>query len=316
MPCIFTVTFNPCIDTHTSVSKLQPDVKLPCAAPLVQPGGGGINVARAILRLGGHADAIFPCGGEHCRTLKVLLACEKVGYIAVGINGETRQNMIVRDRSSGLQYKFNMPGPRLDEEAVQGILTALREQESVRYIVVSGSLPAGVSPDIFREIRSIATLRNALLIVDTSGEALKGAVAAGADLVKLSLHELAAFADGRPLMTIDEIETTAAEILDSGVATVVISMGERGALWVTRTGKGLIPSLQLKTQSTVGAGDSMLAGIVLQLSMGSSIDEAVEYGVACGTAATLQPGTTLCNRNDIVSILAGMRDMSNAAFSY
>lgn len=316
MPAIFTLTFNPCIDVHTSVDRLLPDIKLSCAQPLIQPGGGGINVARAIHQLGGHADAIFPCGGDHCRTLKVLLACEKVGYIAVDIPGDTRENLIVLDRSSQLQYKLNMPGPGLDPHIVDAMLDVLRQQESLRYIVVSGSLPAGVSLDTFGRLKALAAQRHALLVIDTSGDALKAAVAVGADLVKLSVHELATFTGVEKFKGHEDIQAAATRLLDNGVARVVVSLGPKGAIWLTANDSGYIPAPPATPQSTVGAGDSMLAGIVLSLSKGKSLGEAVEFGVACGTAATLQPGTTLCDKKQVATILAGMRAAGTTAIAY
>jgi len=320
MPAIFTLTFNPCIDVNTYVEALRPEVKLRCAEPLVQPGGGGINVARAIVQLGGRATALFPCGGDTGRRLQGLLSAEKVSFIPVGIAGNTRENIIVTERSTGNQYKLNMPGAELDTTACNALLSALGSQPQLDYVVVSGSLAPGVSPGIYQDIKRIVQSKKAMLVVDTSGEALKSAVACGPDLVKLSVHELASLMDAEEfpsitdtggLSSLAEIEAAAHCLSKAGVRTVVVSLGARGAFWMSGGQEGRIHAPVVKTVSTVGAGDSMVAGIVLSLSMGRPMSEAVEYGIACGSAATMHPGTTLCNKEDVERIMLQIKEKTN-----
>jgi 6-phosphofructokinase 2 len=311
MPAIFTVTFNPCIDVNTYVETLRPEIKLQCSEPLVQPGGGGINVARAITKLGGHANALFPCGGDNGQRLKMLLEEEKVGFIAVGIKGNTRENIIVTERSTGNQYRLNMPGPELDTNICNALLSAIGSQPRLDYLVVSGSLAPGISPGIFQDIKAIVQRKKSVLVVDTSGEALKSAVACKPDLVKLSVHELASLMGSRDLSALTDIEAAARRLSDTGVRSVVVSLGARGAFWISGDEYGRIRAPMVKTVSAVGAGDSMVAGIVLRLSAGRSLSEALEYGVACGSAATMHPGTTLCDKEDVERIILQMKDKTN-----
>lgn len=311
MPAIFTVTFNPCIDVNTNVEELRPEIKLRCSEPLVQPGGGGINVARAITKLGGHANALFPCGGANGQRLKTLLEEEKVGFIAVSITGNTRENIIVTERSTGNQYRLNMPGPQLDTNVCNALLSAISSQPRLDYLVVSGSLAPGISPGIFRDIKAIVQRKRSMLIVDTSGEALKRAVACKPDLVKLSVHELASLMGSGDLSSLTDIEAAARRLSDADVKSVVVSLGPRGAFWVSGNEHGHICAPIVKTVSTVGAGDSMVAGIVMDLSAGRPLSGAVEYGVACGSAATMHPGTTLCNKEDVERIVLQMKDKTN-----
>jgi len=308
MPVIFTVTFNPCIDENISVDVLRPDIKLRCNEPLVQPGGGGINVARAITGLGGHATALFPYGGANGRRLKDLLSGEQITFESMAILENTRANIIITERSTGQQYKLNMPGPQLNDAACKGLLHVLEEQPRIDYLVVSGSLAPGVSPDIFQELKTIAFRKGAMLVVDTSGEALKKAVGCGADLVKLSVHELSSLTDVEELVSMAEIEAAARRLSAGGVKSVVVSMGSDGAFWVSGGQSGHIAAPAVKTVSTVGAGDSMVAGIVLSLSMGKPLSQAVKFGVACGSAATMHPGTTLCKKEDVETIMQRMND--------
>jgi len=309
MPVIFTVTFNPCIDVNTQVASLQPEIKLRCTDPLIQPGGGGINVARAITKLGGHAVALFPSGGETGRQLKDLLTGEHVSFVSEEISGSTRENLIVTDMSTGLQYRFTMPGPALNEAACSGLLSVLHAQPRLDYLVISGSLSRGVPLNIFEELAAIAYRRKAMLVVDIAGAALAKAVECGAHLIKLSHHELASFAGVKELPSAEEVEAAANRLLANGTQAVIVSMGAAGALCVSDGYSLRIDAPPAKVVSTVGAGDSMVAGIVWQLSQGMHLSRALEYGVACGTAATMHPGTSLCEKKDVDALLAGMKNI-------
>lgn len=274
-----------------------------CENLLVQPGGGGINVARAIRRLGGQAVALFPCGGANGLQLKKLLAEENVAYIAVAIDGDTRENLIVKDSATGLQYRLNMPGPVLADKACQALLQAVESQPRLDFLVVSGSLAPGMKPDIFDELAAIAIRKKARLVVDTSGEGLRRALFCGAWLAKLSVHELASLAGRKELGSMEEIRCAAGLIVERGAPQIVVSLGAGGALWMTGEHQGLISAPSVKTMSTVGAGDSMVAGMVWSLAIGKQFPEAVRYGIACGTAATMHPGTSLFENSDVNPLL-------------
>ena len=308
MPVIFTVTFNPCIDVNTKVGSLEPEIKLRCTEPLIQPGGGGINVARAITKLGGHAVALFPSGGETGRQLKDLLTGEHVSFVSEEISGSTRESFIVTDMSTGLQYRFTMPGPELDETVCKGLLSVLDDQPQLDYLVISGSLPKGVPLHVLEELTAIACRKKAMLVVDIAGEALTKAVECGAHLIKLSLHELASFAGVKDLPSTEEVEAAASRLLAHGTQAVIVSMGAAGALCVSDGYSIRIDAPPARAVSTVGAGDSMVAGIVLQLAQGKHLSQALEYGVACGTAATMHPGTSLCEKKDVDALLAKMKN--------
>ena len=302
MSTIVTVTFSPCIDKSTSIKKLLPDKKLQCAAPKLEPGGGGINVARAIKKLGGEATAIFPSGGYTGKHFNHLLATENIHAVIIETQNETRENIIVLDENENAQYRFGMPGTSLTNAEWMQCLKAVEEITDVSFIVASGSLPPGVPLNIFAQLAKIAKNKNAKFIVDTSGEALREAVNEGVYLLKPNLGELC-FLSGKKRLEQHEIEAAAKEIIAEGKCeVVVISMGEEGALLVTNDlAKTIKPPFVIK-KSTVGAGDSMVAGIVYYLSKQKSITDAVMYGVACGTAATMNTGTELCKLKDVEEI--------------
>ncbi len=308
MSSIITITFSPCIDKSTTVPSLVPEKKLRCSDPFLEPGGGGINVARAIRKLGGEALAVFPSGGYTGKHFNQLMAGEGIHSVIIEAHHETRENIIVLEESTNNQYRFGMPGTPLSKKEWMECLDAVEEIPDARFIVASGSLPPGVPPDIYARLSGIAHKKNAKLAVDTSGEALRLAVKGGLYLLKPNLGELASLA-GKTNIQPGEAPAMARSVIEQGKCEVIIvSMGAAGALLVTRDLSEIIVPPPVKKKSTVGAGDSMLGGIVFSLSQGWSLQAAARYGVACGTAATLNAGTQLCNKEDADKIYAAITD--------
>lgn len=258
-------------------------------------------MARAIKKLGGEATAIFPAGGYSGKFLHELMLAEKVPVTIVETKSHTRENLIVLDQSTNQQYRFGMPGSELYAEECKEMLKLVEASEA-EFIIASGSLPPGVSPDIFGAIASIAKAKKAKLIIDTSGEALKKAVDEGVFLFKPNLAELSSLV-GKEEVTHELVDDIAREIINRGKCeAIVVSLGAIGARLITKNEVIQVIPPVVKKQSTVGAGDSMVAGIVLSLSRGKSMKEALQYGVACGTAATLNPGTELCKLQDVENL--------------
>lgn len=297
-PAIITVTFNPALDLNTSVEALLPERKLKCTAPVIEPGGGGINVARAINKLGGQALAIYPGGGDTGRIITQLLAAESVNAKMIHTKSMCRQNLIIVDRSSGKQYLFDMPGPTVSSAAYNACLNFIRQADKIDYLVVSGSLPNGAPKDLFVKLASIACDKQAKMIVDTSGEHIQLAVRAGVYLIKPNLKELGLLT-GREIISATDAEDAARQVLRRFACEVVIvSMGSNGALLVTKDQALRITPPPVTVLSTVGAGDSLVGGLVLWLAQGKPLADAVKYAVACGTAATITAGPELCNKAD------------------
>lgn len=303
MPKIITLTFSPCIDKTTSVPELIAEKKLKCSPPTLEPGGGGINVARAIKRLGGEAIAVYPAGGYTGKYFNSLLEKENVPAIIIETRNETRENIIVVDESKNQQYRFGMPGTELQEDEWQKCLSAIEKEGDTEFIVASGSLPPGVPLEIYARLAVIAKMKNAKLIVDTSGEALKHAAHEGVYLLKPNLGELASLV-GVERIEINEIAKFARDLIQKGSCEViVVSMGEKGAMLITKKETHHVVPPKVERKSTVGAGDSMVAGLVMALSKNLSFKEVLKYAVACGTAATMNPGTELCRKEDVDKLI-------------
>ncbi len=300
---IATLTLNPALDVSTSVAAVVPAHKLRCDRAVREPGGGGINVARVAERLGERALAVLPLGGPSGATVQALLGVEAMDTTIVPIGGQTRESMSVMEENTGRQYRFVLPGPTLTSAEVDACKQATIEAATgCRCLVISGSLPDGVDPAVFTDL--VEALPDTMVIVDTSGPALKAALQCGAYLVKPSARELANLVE-RPLPDEAAIEVAARELAASNpVEVVVASIGAGGAIVVTSDGQSTrlrAPTVQVR--SAVGAGDSMVAGLAVGISRGLGLDDAVALGVAAGTATVLTDGTELCSPDDVDQLL-------------
>jgi 6-phosphofructokinase 2 len=296
---IATLTLNPALDESTSIPRLEPDRKLRCSPSVFHPGGGGINVARTIVELGGRAVAIFPCGGPAGHRLEELLRAESVETMAVPIGHSIRENLNVRDEGTGSQYRFCKPGPALKREEWRACLEAIESLSSLEYLVLSGSLPPGVPSDLYRRISERAKRRGVRVLLDASGEALEKGAGPDVYLLKTSLSEFETLV-GECAPTSERRIELARRLISTGrCAVLVLTLGAGGALWVSSTESGVVPAVDVTVVSVVGAGDSLLGGLVWRLAGGASLREAISFGVVAGGAAVMNPGTELCRRADV-----------------
>jgi 6-phosphofructokinase 2 len=304
MAAIVTLTMNPALDIATSTHRVEPTHKLRCTAPRYDAGGGGINVARAVHALGGEAVAVFPEGGAAGEMIRHLLDQEDVSYDPVAIAGFTRESLAVEERTTGNQFRFILPGPTISERDQQRCLDQLAARAGeADYIVASGSLPLGVPDDFYARVADLTKSLGKPLVLDTSGAALRHA-GKGIHLLKPSLRELQDLV-GREIHGECEQERAAREVIENGRAgIVVLSLGEEGAMLATADSTERFAAIPVEARSTVGTGDSMLAGIVLSLCRGWSLEEAVRFGMAAGAAALLGFGTSLCRREEAERLYA------------
>jgi 6-phosphofructokinase 2 len=302
---ITTLTMNPAIDLFVTVDQVIADEKLRCRDLRRDPGGGGINVARAVGRLGGSARAVYPAGTSGGALLTGLLEREGVVAVAIEVDGPVRENLTVYEVESGRQFRFIMPGSVLGQAAQRRLLEIVLDPPPA-YLVASGSLPPDVAPAFYAELAGRAREAGARLVLDSSEEALRQGLKAGVFLVKPNRRELSQIA-GRELREGQEQEEVARRLVERGEAeVVVVSLGAGGVLVVTGSGAERIASPDVPIQSRVGAGDSMVAGMTLALARGEDIVTAVRFGVAAGAAAVMTPGTELCRREDTERLFRAM----------
>ena len=191
MPDFLTITPNPALDLATTTARVEPTHKLRCATLQRYPGGGGINVARVLHRLGHAVQAWHLSGGLAGAQLAQLLAAEALPERCLPVAGETRENLSVVEQGTGEEYRFVMPGPHLATTEWQACLDAVAQQATpARWIVASGSLPPGVPDDFYARLARIARLQGSRMALDSSGPALAAALEEGVYLVKPSLREM------------------------------------------------------------------------------------------------------------------------------
>jgi 6-phosphofructokinase 2 len=301
MPAIATLTLNPSIDLSTSIDRVISTHKMRCAPPIRDPGGGGINAARVIRRLGQEVTAVYPIGGTTGELLRRLVVREGIESIAIQAGHETRENVTVLERDTASEFRFVLPGSSLAEAEWQGALAALRDLvPPARYVLLSGSLPGGVPVGFYGDAARAVEARGAMSVLDTSGPSLEAALAARVvTLFKPSLGELTKHLKAK---LDDRAEQAAAcrSLVEGGMAkAVALTLGADGAMLVTAEMTLYAPAVEVEVKSTVGAGDSFLGAIIARLAHGDTLPDAFCYGIAAGSAALLTFGTTLALADDI-----------------
>ena len=300
MEKIITLTINPAIDKSTTVKGIKPNSKLRCEAPVYEAGGGGINVSRVIGELGGSSLCMYMAGGPTGNHLRDILIDLDILQQVTPIEGWVRENISVTDTMNNQQYRFGMPGPMINEsewkKTLEQLDVLLTEGD---YLVASGSLCPGMPDDFFAQVSQIAQKKKTKFILDTSGDALLKGAQAGVYLLKPNLGELATLC-GKQTISFMELESVSKTFLENNPCEVlVVSLGAQGAMMVTEDSVEYIAAPIVYQKSTIGAGDSMVAGMVLSLAKGESLSKMAQYGVACGTAATMTSGTQLCKKKDV-----------------
>lgn len=292
---IVTLTLNPSLDRTLEVGTLRRGEVLRAASVRLDPGGKGVNVARALLANGVGSRAVIPCGGAEGEQLVLLLAQESVHTVAVPIASRTRSNVTLVE-SDGTVTKVNEPGARLtaaEFDAVAAVILGCAG--TADWVVMCGSLPPDVPVDVYAGLTAQFAAAGIRVAVDTSGPALLCAVAAGPDLVKPNRDELAE-AVGTPLPELGDVVEAAQALRGMGAGAVLASLGADGAVLVGDDGVLYAQSAPIEPRSTVGAGDALLAGF---LAGGARGEKALIEAVAWGTAAAGLPGSRMPGPADI-----------------
>lgn len=306
---IVTLTINPAIDKSTKFSGLVAEQKIRCEEPRFDAGGGGINVSKAIARLGGKSLAVFTAGGASGQLLEDLVIKESIDYQVVKTKNWTRESFTAVDTVTNSQYRFGMPGAELSREESDEILLKI-EQLRPKFLVASGSLSPKIGDDFYEKVAAVSRKIGSKLIIDTSGEPLKRAIDEGVFLLKPNVSELAKLV-GAETLEMEEVDDAARDIISKGgCEIVVVSLGPQGAMLVTKDFCEHIPAPPVQKKSTVGAGDSMVGGMVWALSTGKTLQEMLRWGVACGSAATMNEGTQLFKNEDAQKLYGWLQNYS------
>lgn len=304
MPCptVRTLTLNPSIDISSETERVEPTVKLRTADERLDAGGGGINVARVLHGLGVDVEAVYLAGGATGQVLERLLDREGLANQAIAIVGDTRTSLTVHALATGEEYRFVPQGPLVEAAEIARAIAAATDCASA-YFVASGSLPRGADADVYAGLRA-ALPSSTRLVLDTSGAALAQALTVGGlFLVKASADEFAA-AQGSAPGDLAAVAAQAGALVAAGKAEqVAVSFGSQGALLATAGGAWFVPAVPVAVASTVGAGDSFLAGMVFAFAGGMDARAALRWGAAAGAATVATPRTGLCNRSEAEALL-------------
>jgi 6-phosphofructokinase 2 len=306
---ILTLTMNPAIDKSAVVKQIEPSKKLRCQKPVFTPGGGGINVARAIHNIGGEVKTIYPAGGSTGDMLEQLLEKGSIQQCRIKTKSWTRENLAIIEETTNNQYRFEMPGAPLDEhETAQSLETVLKESHTADFLVASGSLPPGVPDDFYAQLAKKTLGTHLKCIVDTSGKSLKRLKGSGLFLLKPNLREFREFT-GLELLNEEDQKRAGLELVNNGTCeALVLSLGADGVLLVTHDFQVKLRSPKVAVKSRIGAGDSTVAGIVLGLTKDMDLKEAVMFGIACGASTVMAPGNELCQKSDVERIFKQMTE--------
>lgn len=301
---ITTLTLNPALDKNAKVDGIIAGSKLRCHSIMYQPGGGGINVSRILQRLGLDSHCVFPSGGDTGAYLSKLLKKEKVSINTIPIKNWIRENLAVVDTKTNLQYRFGMPGNELTKRE----LTSIRESISQNllnndFLILSGSLAINLPPDFYLKLIQEFSCKQPKIVVDTSGVYLKKALEHPVYLIKPNQRELAQLA-GKDFLTNIEQEDFAKMLVKKGQAKyVVVSLGAKGAFLACKEGLFYQSTPSVPVKSTIGAGDSMVGGLIYGIHKQYSPKEILRMGIACGVATTMSEGTQLATHKNIHKVL-------------
>lgn len=301
---IITLTINPALDKSAKVDGLVPTQKLKCHSIVYQPGGGGINVSRMLNRLDEKTHCIFTSGGDTGKNLNELLLKEGINPESIAVKSWTRENLSVVDTQTNLQYRFGMPSNELQNVELAEIKSTLDKcLKNNDILVLSGSLPEKVATDYYAKLIKHVSPKHIKIVIDTSGPALTEALKEKVFLIKPNQRELAQMA-GKEFLSSTEQEAFALDIVKSGKAQyVTVSLGARGAFIASKEGIFYQSTPSVSVKSTIGAGDSMVAGLIYGIKNDFSVQDILKWGVACGVATTMNEGTNLANKPHVDHVL-------------
>lgn len=301
---IYTVTLNPALDKTVEIPSLTVDSVNRITTMRTDPGGKGINVSKVIQKLNGESTATGILGGNTGRSICSALEQMKIRTDFRFAEGETRTNLKVIDPINHTNTDLNEPGITVSEEILDGLLEELLlKVHEGDIIILSGSLPKGAPKNTYFTWIKACKGAGAKVILDADRELLSEGLQASPHLIKPNHHELSELM-GETLENPDELEKAARSLMKKyGISKVVVSMGAAGALYVTEQETIYAEGLKVPVQSTVGAGDSVVAALAVSEESGKSLEDTVRLSMACGAANVMCSGTQAAEYEVIASLM-------------
>ena len=299
---IYTVTLNPAVDRELTVPAIEFDTVLRASDWRVDFGGKGFNVSRMLMALDMPSTALGFAGGRAGELLRDGLESLDILTDFVWVAGETRTNVSIVSESHDHYVKVNEPGPTISTSDQEKLLTQIRHlAQPGDWWVLAGSLPPGVPPTMVADIIAVLHLAKAKAILDSSGEALAHGCGARPFLAKPNDVE-AGQLTGLPVQNRAQIATAAQAVQATGVSNVIISLGKDGAMLADGQQTVIAASPAIEERNPIGAGDSMVGGLVWGLSQGQDVVEALRWGIACGAATASMSGTAVGTKAVVESL--------------
>jgi 6-phosphofructokinase 2 len=299
---IYTVTINPALDRAVDIERFLSDDTIRVASETYYAAGKGIDVSRVMKELEGQSVSLGFIGGYDGLHLEGLLINAGVMTQFTKISNETRTNIILKERSTGRQYVISAAGPKISATEIGQFYNGILEIKDMNYLVLSGSLPPGVTPNIYGQLILAGRKKGAFVFLDADGAALRDSINYLPTGIKPNIHELSRLV-GKDLKTESDILKTCDELHQKGIAYVLVSRGKDGLILSTETKKIKAISPPVNSQGSVGAGDSAVAGFILGHSLGKDLGECLRLACAAGAATAESPGTELCHKNAVDRIL-------------
>ena len=296
---ITTITINPALDVHSSIDNLAPEIKLRCERPSYNPGGGGINISRVLQRMKLDCNTWFPEGGYTGKIISGLLKKEGLLICPFHSRKATRENINIVENKTKNQYRFCMPGEDLGKAFYNLLFEKIVQLEPNGILVISGSMPSHYPEDFFTKISNTCESKSIKLIVDTSGDALKHTIANNVFLIKPNFQEIAELYGEITLSKKKAIDLSKSLVKEGRVKNILLTNGKFGAWLISKETVFFIKPPSVNVKSTIGAGDSALAGAVYGIAQNYTPQNILAMSVAAGTATTLQEGSTLCDWEDV-----------------
>ncbi|MDI6827328.1 MAG: 1-phosphofructokinase [Armatimonadota bacterium] len=300
---IASVTLNPALDKTVYIDRLLPHDANRIRKIEVDAGGKGVNASRVLNELGSPTVALGFVGGKTGSYIEHVLASEGVKTDFVRTAAETRTNICIQELADTPPTMLNEPGPNVTDEELEKLIAKVYEYASKSSMMIfGGSLATSVPEDIYRTLIAGISELGAKAILDSDGRPMLLGMEAQPFMIKPNRDEVKRLL-GVDVKDFKDAVPAIDQLADKGIDVIVISMGSKGAVAGSAEGVWSAIPPKVKPISTIGSGDSMVAGIAHILSQGGSLDEALRWGTAAGAATAMTDGTEICKYHQVISLL-------------
>ncbi len=303
---------SPSLDLFGETERLHGDAKSRIQSLHTEPGGGGVNVAKNLHRLGLDVLAVFPAGGLTGKVLYEALTATSMPCQVIPIESDTRKNLALTETATGKFFHLVFPGPELLESEWQDCLEAIEQLDPMpEYLVLSGSLPPGVPADFFQRMALSAKQRQIKVVLDTSSKALRPALEVGVYLAKLNKKEFLDLGYDGPDAIGPQLAAMGDMVAAGYAENLIVTIGAKSAFLATSTGQRLVakpPVVNIVCH--VGAGDAFVSAAVYQLCIGNTIEDAFRYGIAAAAASISAPGSQLADMSQVQRLIGQIEDLA------